>query len=197
MFYHHFIKGRDGMKRIVGLLLVMVLLAGCAGHSNQMDRALALRSKLQQKEASFHTVLTADYGDRCYTFSMACQADVLGNMKFTVLEPESIAGISGVVSKGNGKLTFDDKVLSFDVLADDLISPVTGPWVLLETLKGGYLTSCAADGTTLRLTIDDSYQENALHLDIWLNEEDLPQRSEVFWQGRRLLSMEVKNFTFL
>lgn len=197
MFYHHFIKGRDDMKRIIGLLLVMVLLCGCADHSGQMDRALALRSKLQQNAVSFDTVLTADYGDKHYTFAMKCEADMVGNLKFTVTEPQSIAGISGTISKGSGKLTFDDKVLTFDTLADNLISPVTGPWVLMETLKGGYVTSSTMEGQLLRLAIDDSYEENALHLDIWLNDADLPQRSEIFWQGRRLLSMEVTNFTFL
>ena len=197
MFYHHFIKRRDGMKRIIGLLLVLLLLSGCSENSDQMDRALSLRSKLQQKAVSFDTVLTADYGDKHYTFAMKCEADTIGNLKFTVTEPQSVAGITGSISKGSGKLTFDDKVLTFDTLADNLISPVTGPWVLMETLKGGYLTSSTLEGQLLRLGIDDSYEENALHLDIWLNDGDLPQRSEIFWQGRRLLSMEVKSFTFL
>lgn len=185
------------MKRIVGLLLVLLLLVGCSDHSGQMDRVMALRGKVQQKGVSFDTVVTADYGDKHYTFSMSCEADVIGNLKFTVTEPQTIAGISGIVSKGSGKLTFDDKALAFDMLADNLISPVTGPWVLMETLRGGYLTSCAAEGELLRLAIDDSYEENALHLDVWLNKEDMPQHSEIYWQGRRLLSMEVKNFKFL
>ena len=112
-------------------------------------------------------------------------------------KPESIAGISGTVSKGSGKLTFDDQVLAFDILADNLISPVSGPWVLMETLRSGYLTSCSRDGDFLRVAIDDSYAENALHLEVWLDSNDIPQQCEIYWQGRRLLSMVVKNFTFL
>ena len=185
------------MKRIIGLLLVVVLLSGCAVDSGQMDRALSLRGKIQQKDVSFDVAMTADYGDKLYSFSMSCQSDKLGNMKFTVTEPETIAGISGTVSKGSGKLTFDDKILGFDTMADGLISPVSGPWVLLETLRSGFLTSCSQEGELLRVAIDDSYEEKALHLDIWLNSEDLPQQCDIFWQGRRLLSMEVKNFTFV
>ena len=158
---------------------------------------MALRGKLQQKEVSFDVTITADYGDKIHTFAMNCQGDTRGNMKFAVTEPATIAGISGTISKGSGKLTFDDQVLSFDILADGLISPVSGPWVLLETLRSGYLTSCSTEGDLLRVAIDDSYEEKALHLDVWLNSEDIPQRCEVIWQGRRLLSMEVKNFTFL
>ena len=185
------------MKRIAILLLVVVLLGGCAADSGQMDRAMTLRGKIQQKEVTFEAAITADYGDKIHTFAMECHGDTQGNMKFTVKEPESIAGISGTVSKGSGKLTFDDKILVFDILADDLISPVSGPWVLLETLRSGYLTSCSAEGDLLRVAIDDSYEENALHLEVWLDSGDIPQRCEIYWQGRRLLSMDVKNFTFL
>ena len=128
---------------------------------------------------------------------MECRSDVQGNLQFTVTEPETIAGISGTVAKGSGKLSFDDQVLAFDILADGLISPVSGPWVMVETLRGGYLTSCSQEGELLRVAIDDSYAENALHLDVWIDGSDIPQRCEIYWQGRRLLSMDVKNFTFL
>ncbi len=185
------------MKRILPLLLVIFLLCGCADTGQSMDRAMGLRGKIQQKGVSFDTVLTADYGDKVYTFTMTCQGDAQGNLQFTVIEPQSIAGISGTVSKGNGNLTFDDQVLAFDILADGLISPVSGPWVMLETLRSGYLTSCSREGELLRVAIDDSYAEKALHLDIWLDGTDAPKRCEIFWQGRRLLSMDVKNFTFV
>lgn len=158
---------------------------------------MALRGRLQQKEVTFDAEITADYGDKIYQFSMQCHADVTGNLKFTVTEPQSIAGIAGTVSKGSGKLTFDDKVLAFDILADELISPVSGPWVLMETLRGGYLTSCSQEGDLLRVAIDDSYEENALHLDIWLTDEDIPKQCQIYWQGRRLLSIDVRNFTFV
>ncbi len=185
------------MKRIGVLLLMIVMLCGCSGGSEQLDRAMALRGKIQQKEVTFEAVVTADYGDKVQTFSMECHADTLGNLKFKVKEPGNIAGISGTISKGNGKLTFDDQVLAFDILADELISPVSGPWVLMETLRSGYLTSCSTEGELLRVAIDDSYEENALHLEVWLDSNDIPKQCEVYWQGRRLLSIDVKNFAFL
>lgn len=185
------------MKRIAILLLLMALLCGCVADSGQMDRVMAFRGKIQQKEVTFEAEITADYGDKIHKFSMECHGDQWGNLKFTVTEPESIAGISGTVSKGSGKLTFDDQVLAFDILADDLISPVSGPWVLMETLRSGYLTSCSSEGELLRVAIDDSYEENALHLEVWLSSDDIPLQCEIYWQGRRLLSMDVKNFTFL
>ena len=185
------------MKRIWILLLMIAILCGCSGGSEQLDRAMALRGKIQQKEVTFEAVVTADYGDKVHTFSMECHADTQGNLKFKVTEPENIAGISGTISKGSGKLTFDDQVLAFDILADELISPVSGPWVLMQTLRSGYLTSCSTEGDLLRVAIDDSYEENALHLEVWLDSDDIPKQCEIYWQGRRLLSMDVKNFAFV
>lgn len=186
------------MKRMAVVLCFLLLLTGCSGTEDHMDRAMALRAKLLAATGcSFDAVITADYGDISYTFSMSCSADAQGNLRFSVAEPQTIAGISGTVSATGGKLTFDDKVLTFGLMADGLVTPVSAPWLLMKTLRSGYLTSCGREGGNLRLSIDDSYAEDAMHLDIWLGEGDLPIRGEILWQGRRLLSVQVENFTFL
>ena len=155
---------------------------------------MALRSQLLGSKSSFDMVVTADYGDEIYTFSMTCQASAKGEVQFTVTEPKSIAGISGSLSPEGGKLRFDEQVLAFPLMADEQFSPVSAPWIFMKTLRSGYLTSAGQEGEYLRVAIDDSYGEDALHLDVWLNEGDMPVRAEVLWKGRRLLSMEVKNF---
>ncbi len=185
------------MKRILALLCLAVLLTGCGKTDDSLNRAMSLRTKILQKTVSFDAEITADYGDRLHTFAMTCQADNQGNLSFTVTQPQSISGITGTVSTAGGKLTFDNHALAFGLMADGLISPVSGPWVLLKTLRSGYLTSCTKEGEYLRLAIDDSYAADALHLDIWLGQQDLPVRADVLWQGRRLLSIAVKNFTLV
>lgn len=185
------------MKRIVGILCLLVLLTGCTGKEAELDRAMSLRAKLLAQAVSFDADITADYGDKTFAFSMSCQTDTQGNLTFTVTAPSSIAGITGTVSSAGGKLTFDEQALSFDLMADGQLSPVSGPWILMQTLRGGYLTSCTVEGERLRVAIDDSYAEDALHLDIWLNEKNIPVRGEILWEGRRLLSIEIKNFAFL
>ena len=158
---------------------------------------MSLRSRLLAGAVSFDVEITADYGDDIYTFTLNCQSDTQGQVSFTVTEPESISGIAGTIDAFGGKLRFDDKVLAFPLMADDQLSPVSAPWILMRTLRSGYLTAAGKEGDLLRLSIDDSYDDDALHLDIWLDESDHPVRAEVIWQGRRLLSMQVKNFTFL
>ena len=185
------------MKRLLVLVLLMALLCGCTEHRQDMDRAMALRGKLQKSAVAFQVDITADYGNERYSFTQDCQSDPQGNLEFSVVQPENISGITGLVASNTGKLTFDDQILAFDILADGLISPVSAPWVMMETLRGGYLTSCTREGENLRVAIDDSYAENALHLEVWLDSGDQPVQCEIYWQGRRLLSMSVKNFRYL
>ena len=185
------------MKRIVGLFLAFLLLAGCTGKSDQLDRAMALRAKLLAHDVSFRVTITADYGNISHKFVLDCTGSTKGELRFTVAEPESISGIAGSISSAGGKLTFDDQVLSFPLLADDQLAPICGPWVLMKALRSGYLTSCSQEGEHLRLAIDDSYEDDALHLDIWIDANGVPIRGEILYEGRRILTMDVGNFTYL
>lgn len=185
------------MKRAAVLVFLVVMLSGCSSGNKELERGMALRDRLLSGQGcSFDAEVTADYGDKLYDFSMACQGDAQGNLSFTVTAPETIAGITGTVSDSGGKLTFDDTALHFELMADDQLSPVSAPWIFLKTLRSGYLTSAGMDGEQLRLTIDDSYEEDALQLDIWLDGNDVPVRAEILYDGRRILSLSIKNFAF-
>ena len=47
----------------------------------------------------------------------------------------------------------------------------------------------------LHMTVDDSYAEDALRLDIWLR-ANVPVQADISHNGRRILSLEVKNFDY-
>ena len=182
------------MKRIFAILCLAVILSGCSGNNDELDKAMTLRAKMIAAEISFDAKVTADYGDKSYTFTLECKADTQGDMTFAVKDPASIAGIQGKISVTGGKLIFDDTALAFELMADGQISPISAPWLLIKTLRSGYLTSCCREGELLRLSIDDSYEDDALHLDIWLAGDDTPTTAEIYWQGRRLLTVQVENF---
>ncbi len=186
------------MKRVFAIVLILGLLTGCKAGETEMDRAMALRQKiLEGSGCSFDAVITADYGDKVYTFSMACEADKAGDLTFTVTDPKTISGISGKVLDEKGQLTFDDQVLAFELLSEGQVTPVSAPWLVVHTLRGGYLSACGSDGENLRISIDDSYEDDAMHLDVWLDSSDLPIRAEILWQGRRIISVDIRNFTIL
>ena len=186
------------MKKVGALLIVMILLTGCSRGDPGMERALALRGKLLRASGcSFDTKITADYGDKLYEFSLDCEADAQGNLTFSVLQPESIAGITGNIRDSGGNLTFEDVALHFDLMAEDQLSPVSAPWIFLKTLRSGYITSTAEEEGSLRLSVDDSFDDDALRLDIWLGEDSLPYRAEILHDGRRILSLSITNFALL
>ncbi len=186
------------MKHMAAGLLFCILLMGCGKETGEMDRGMKLRSRLlQASQVCFDVDISADYGDSVQLFSMACRMDKDGNISFTVTAPETLSGITGTIVGGEGQLTFDETVLHFGLLTDDQLSPVSAPWVLMKTLRSGYLKAAGMEGEMLRLTIDDSYEDDALQLDIWLDEHDLPQRAEVLYDGRGILSLCVKNLTIV
>ncbi|MBE6982712.1 MAG: hypothetical protein E7435_00275 [Ruminococcaceae bacterium] len=186
------------MKRLIYLIFIICLLCGCQEGDIQMDMALNFRQKLLAGNGcSFVAEITADYGDMIYQFSMCCQGDRQGNLVFSVTEPESISGITGTITETGGHLTFDGTALSFATIADGQVTPVTAPWLFLKTLRSGYIVSYASVEDSTYLQIDDSYHDKALHLDIWLDGENVPVRGEILWEGRRILSIVVKDFLIL
>lgn len=185
------------MKRWLSVFLALFFLTGCSRDDAHLRRAMDLRNTLLSSGCSFEAQITADYGAQTHTFSMQCLADVSGKLSFTVTQPQIIHGITGTLSASGGQLTFDDVAVSFEMLSDGELSPVSSVWILVNTLRSGYIRSCGTDGDSLRLTVDDSYEEDALQLDIWLDREDHPRYAEILWQGRRILSIEVSNFLFV
>ena len=176
----------------------MVLLTGCSGPPEEMETGLQLRTRmLQASGCSFDATITADYGNQVHTFSMACAADSIGDISFTVTEPEPISGICGKLSGRGGELTFDDTVLAFELLADKQLSPISGPWIFLKTLRSGYLTSACKEDGQIRLSLDDSYEDEPVRVDIWLNYDNKPEHADVLHEGRRILTVAVANFKIL
>lgn len=179
-------------------MITLVILTGCTGKRAEMDRIMNLRAKLLGSEGcTFTAHISADYGDALHEFTLCCQGDNNGDLKFTVSGPDSIAGITGVFKGSEGYLTFDDVALAFPLLADDQVTPVSGPWIFLKTILGGYLTACTLEEDLLHVTINDSYEEDALQMDIWFSREDAPVHAEIFYEGRRIVTMEIENFQIL
>ena len=180
------------MKRLGVWIAVLVLLSGCSAEPEELRQGMELRGNmLQAEQFCFQAEITADYGEQVHCFSMDCTADAQGNVCFTVTEPDSISGISGQIAQEGGTLRFDDTLLCFELLTDDQLSPVAAPWILVRVLRSGYLRAACKEEERVRLTIDDSYEEDALTVDVWLDEQALPERGEILYDGRRILTLKL------
>lgn len=183
------------MKRIVVVLIMLSLLCGCKRTSGSMDRALNIRKAiLESNKCTFSLQITADYVDEYYVFLLECETDNSGDIKFCVTEPKSISGITGKLSAMGGKLIFDEKVLLFPMMVEDQLSPVSAPWLLIKALRSGYIKGATEWNNGLQLQIDDSFDGENLQFLITTDANNLPNGTEVFWQGRRILAMKVENF---
>ncbi len=180
------------MKKMIWMILVIFCLSGCDQNSS-MDNALTLRSSLIESGCSFLAHITADYGDLVCDFILDCTVSSSGDLQFTVQFPESISGIGGSISAKGGSLEFDDVALAFPLLADGQLSPVSAPYILMKSLLGGYISSAGRDGELHRVTIRDSYESDALYVDVWMEGHN-PVRAEILWENRRILMIRLENF---
>lgn len=186
------------MKKIVIFLLVMMLLVGCRRNNDAFDRAMSLRTDLLNANGcSFNATVSAEFSDKTYTFALFCQSDKDGNLTFEVLQPSYISGIKGSISSAAGKLVFDDTALTFPLQTEGVISPISGPWVLLQALSGGYVHHCGQEEEYLRLTVDDSYEEDALRLDVWINSKNQPVQADIYENNRRILTLSISDYQLL
>ena len=183
------------MKKIIVCIMVMILLTGCKSNDGQAAIVMDLRQRITTcSSCEFDACIVADFGEFTYQFKLKCSRDSSGKLHFSVVEPESISGIQGTIDLQGGKIHFDNKALGFPVLADGELSPVSGPWIFLRGLQSGYLSSWGMDGNALKISIDDVLAGNPLRLDVWLNDQNVPNYAEVLWNKRRILSLSIENF---
>lgn len=186
------------MKKICLFFMVMVLLSGCSRKSDEFDRAMTVRTGLLNATGcSFTATVSADFSDQTYSFTIFCKSDKDGNLEFEVMQPDYISGIKGSISSAEGKLVFDDTALTFPLQTDGLLSPISGPWVLVQALRGGYVRHYGPENDYLRLTVDDSYEEDALMLDIWINSENKPIQADIYENNRRILTLSIRDYQLL
>ena len=128
------------------------------------------------------------------SFPQTAKGDAQGNVTFTVTAPETISGIRGQISDRGGEILFDETALQFGLLTDRQLSPVSGPWIFLKTLRGGYLMNGGKEEDLIHIGARDSYEEDALLVDLWLGPGEMPQRSEILFRGRKILTMDIQDF---
>ena len=180
------------MKRFFPLLLVFLM--GCSGPDPAMEAALELRTRCLGGPVSFETEIRADYIATIECFSLDCAFDEGGELSFAVTEPEEISGIRGTVRGSEGTVEFDETVLAFPLLAEGRLSPLSAPWVLMKAIRTGCIIAAGQEGDLIHVTIDDSYEENALTVDLWL-EEGRVEEAEIAWEGRRCVTMTLDDFS--
>lgn len=172
-------------------------MTGCSPKNDAMQQALDFRTALLEAGGcTFQADLTAHYEDKAYAFSLDCTYDQEG-AELTILEPQTLAGISATVSKDGTELEYDGVSLALGDLAGGNLAPMALPWLLGSGWTGGYIAAAGEDGDLSRLTYKLGYDRQELTLDTWLDGESCPVRCEVSYEGQMLLEADLSHFEFL
>ena len=186
------------MKRVLAILVFIFMLCGCSSPKEPIDSAVALRETiLSSNGVAFDAAITADYEDVIYTFRLDCTVNAEEALSFTVTEPKSISGISGIITEDQPSLTFNDTVLAFPPFADGQLSPVMAPYLFMNSLRSGFLSSCGIEGEGYCISIEDTFQNTPLLLQVFTDADSVPLRAEITYRNRRILSIDFYNFVVL
>ena len=183
---------------MIAVLLVSVFLSGCGRSSTELDNALTLRNQVSSaQKCSFNAIITAEYDDAINSFELKCEAAGNDPLRFEVISPDTIAGITGMISQSNGNLTFDDEMLAFELIVDGRLSPVSAPWLFLRVLKSGYIIACGSEGDGSHIQIEDTYAGEKILIDLYTDRENHPIRADLIWNGKRTLSIIIHSFSVM
>ena len=171
---------------------------GCEKTDDAYEQMVNLRRNIGETElCSFDVQICADYEDEIYTFEMSCRTNSDGGLNFEVTQPESIAGITGNFGDDYSNITFDDHVLAFKRMVDGRITPVSAPWIFLKALRSGYIEGCSETDNGIKVMLNDSYEDDAFHLYVWLNTQNMPCAAEIYWENMRVMTLKISEFSFL
>ncbi len=184
-------------KKLLICVMMVLVLSGCQGQAAPTQKAIDFRTALLGTGGcSFTAVIDADFGDRVYSFSVACVFKTDGTAELEVLQPEEIAGIRAQVTGQSAALEFQDIALDFGVMADGRVSPMEACHLLGQCWTAAYISCAGSDGELERVTYLDGYEDEEVTVDTWLSEAGLPVYAEISYQGTRCLTLQISDFRF-
>ena len=129
--------------RICALMISLCLLSACGsgdGGSRADELALEIRGEyLSMTGCTADLELTADYGQRVYTYGMTLSYQQGGDTTVTVTAPEEVAGVTARISGENTYLEYDGVSLETGPLDETGLSPVGAVPLMLRCVREGFI----------------------------------------------------------
>lgn len=184
------------VKRLAALLSVLCILSSCKSAEDEMQRALNFRTDiLAGSSCGFSAEVTADVGNRIYVFSADCSYDPESNdASISVTAPETIHGISATVDGETAQVTFDGISLELGSIVGGRIAPMQLPQILGDAWAYGYIESAgeAGEGYLVSYTIGYDAEEKTVYT--YFDEQMMPLRAELYYEGVCVLEAEIGNY---
>jgi hypothetical protein len=180
------------------MMTALLSLASCAAQQERVeDNALEIRTAIIEAQSiSVTSAVTANYGDRVYTFSLDYTESADGG-EIKILAPQSIAGVTARVTGGGVKLVYDGAELDTGVMADGETTPAGAVPTLIAQWRTGFVTSGVSERygerDTFAMTTDIS---DVVSQKTWFDASTkLPIRAEIISGGNLILSVIFEKVT--
>lgn len=189
------------MKRFLTVMICLtVLLLGACAAQRTDTRAEGLQRRYAAMSGCTARVTVSTVGEtetRRYVLALSrseCQTHV------TVVEPETLSGVSAVVGDGDAlSLEFDGMVLDAGSL-DPEISAVNAADILFHAAAEGWVTERNderfEDVDALRLCFETEHAGEKLLVTAWFDADDAPLYAEIERGGEILAYLQFTDFQF-
>lgn len=183
---------------VMCVLMISLLLTACGGKGSgtPMDRALAVRGEyLSANGCTARMRVTADYGQRVYTFVVDVQVGG-GETVLTVREPAEVAGITARLKDGQSRLEYDGTMLETGALAEDGLTPISAAAALFEAAKSGFIDGCGTEGESLYILCRDPAEApgDGREIALWFAPDGTLLQGEVSVDGRQVIRCDLEHF---
>lgn len=187
------------LKLAAVLMILLCLLSACGSKETaSLQTPMDFRAQLLEAGAcTFRAEITADYGDAVYQFTVDCECATDGTATVTVLEPQSIAGITARITAGGDELGFDTMAVAFEPLAGGKAAPVCAPSLTVDAWTNAYIRAAGQEGECLRVTYERGYDAEQLTVDCWFNEKNVPICAEICYNNQTVLKLDISQFSFI
>ena len=134
---------RHRTEMCVLMMILGLSLSACGGAEggNRAEQlALDIRGEyLEMGGCTASLELTADYGQRVYTYGIGLNYAREGETTLTITAPENIAGVTARILEGETALEYDGMRVETGPLDDSGMSPVDAVPVLMDYVQEGFI----------------------------------------------------------
>lgn len=174
----------------------ILLLGGCGSEESSVSPAIEFRAALVQAGGcGFEAQIEADFSDSIQRFTVSCAATTDGTTSLTILEPETLAGITATVTEQGGSVTYDGMAAEFGLLANGELAPAAAPALAVLCWTSEYIASAGYEEELYRVTYEKGFDEKLLLVDTWFKNA-IPICAEVCYNNQRILKLTISDFEY-
>ena len=179
------------LRKLLLLPPLLLLLTACGKPA--FDPASVAAHYAEGSLSAQYTVTT--HGDFYTEFQLSATVEE-GIHRVTILQPESVAGVTAVLQSGQATIQYEE--VSLDALLPEIAgcAPVDVLHGLLEDLKNDLPVSCAPAGDTVALDYQETLSDGTeLRKQVVVQRETLAlQNADIYLDGDLLLAVQTDHF---